>query len=98
MFPVANESDEYRNKTLVLGVTLNGHSMGYPFTELEEYGQEQFDDSIGDSTITLEWFQSEDFARILDENGEELPSVIAYWFAWYAFHPDTEIFRAGNRE
>ncbi|MCP4299769.1 MAG: DUF3179 domain-containing protein [Gammaproteobacteria bacterium] len=39
--------------------------------------------------------------RILDHHevindvfdGEELSSVIAYWFAWYAFHPDTEVFR-----
>jgi hypothetical protein len=23
-----------------------------------------------------------------------LPSVMAFWFAWYAFHPDTQVFRA----
>ena len=55
-------------------------------------------DSIGSKLVTVEWFESEDFARILDDTGQELPSVIAYWFAWYAFHPDTDVFRAGDPE
>ena len=33
-------------------------------------------------------------ARILDASGNELPTLIAFWFAWYAFHPDTEIYTA----
>lgn len=98
MFPVENKSNEYRNKTLVLGVTLNGQSKVYPFKELEKNGQERFDDSIDGRTISVEWFPSEKFARILDKEGEELPSVIAYWFAWYAFHPDSEIFHASDRD
>jgi hypothetical protein len=98
MFPVENKNDEYRNKTLVLGITVNGQSKGYPFKELEKNGQEQFDDVIGGRFLTVEWFESENFARILDDSGQEIPSVIAYWFAWYAFHPDTEIFRASDRD
>jgi len=60
--------------------------------------QKKFEDSIGSKLVTVEWFESEDFARILDDRGQELPSVIAYWFAWYAFHPDTDVFRAGDPE
>jgi hypothetical protein len=30
--------------------------------------------------------------RVLDADGTELPSVIVYWFAWYAFHPSTIVF------
>ncbi len=96
-FPVANKNNEYRNKTLVLGVTVNGERKGYPFTELEKYDRERFDDEIGGTSIAIEWFPSDKFARVLDKNGEELPSVIAYWFAWFAFHPDTEIFRASDQ-
>ena len=29
---------------------------------------------------------------------DELSSIIAYWFAWYAFHPDTEIFHVDVAE
>lgn len=98
MFPVENTSKEYRNKELVLGITVDGDTKAYPFEELEKNMQERFDDSIGSKTVTIEWNESEDFARILDDNGQEIPSVIAYWFAWYAFHPDTEIFRASDPE
>jgi len=30
-------------------------------------------------------------ARAIDRHGKEIPTVIVYWFAWYAFHPDTEV-------
>ena len=29
-----------------------------------------------------------------DASGDMLPGIIAYWFAWYAFHPDTRVYRA----
>ena len=96
MFPVENKNKDYRNKDLVLGVSANGVTKAYPFKELEKNQQKKFEDSVGGTTVTVEWFESEDFARILDDTGQELPSVIAYWFAWYAFHPDTDIFRAGD--
>ena len=97
MFPVENKNDEYRNKSLVLGITFDGQTRAYPFEELEAQEMQQFNDVIGDKTITIEWFESDSFARVLDDKGQELPSVIAFWFAWYAFHPDTEIFRASAR-
>ncbi|THJ24941.1 MAG: hypothetical protein CAF45_003730 [Nitrospira sp. CG24E] len=28
-----------------------------------------------------------------DTEGKLLPSIMAFWFAWYAFHPKTEIFK-----
>jgi len=31
-------------------------------------------------------------ARIIAESGDELPTLMAFWFAWYAFHPDSEIY------
>jgi hypothetical protein len=98
MFPVENKSKDYRNKDLVLGISANGVIKAYPFKELEKNQQKKFEDSIGSKLVTVEWFESEDFARILDDTGQELPSVIAYWFAWYAFHPDTDVFRAGDPE
>jgi hypothetical protein len=97
-FPVENRSKEYRNKDLVLGISANGVTKAYPFKELEKNSQERFEDSIGSKLFTVEWFESENFARILDDSGQELPSIIAYWFAWYAFHPDTEVFRAGEQD
>jgi hypothetical protein len=34
--------------------------------------------------------------RVLDDAGRELPTTTAFWFAWYAFHPDTDVYVAGQ--
>lgn len=98
MFPVENKNTEYRNKSLVLGITIDDKTKAYPFEELKKNGLEKFEDVVNGKAITIEWFESEDYAHILDNNGRELPSVIAYWFAWYAFYPETEIFRASGSD
>ncbi|HCK69008.1 MAG TPA: hypothetical protein DHW17_06980, partial [Nitrospina sp.] len=33
-------------------------------------------------------------AVIRDENDRQMPSVVGFWFAWYAFHPETRVFSA----
>ena len=35
--------------------------------------------------------------RVLDGGGREVPTVIAFWFAWFAFNPKTEVFYAAGR-
>ena len=98
MFPVKERDEQYRNKALVLGIRLGTTSRAYPFDELRKNGAGAFEDVIGGRPVTIEWSDDDDFARVLDDGGEELPSVIAYWFAWYAFHPGTEIFRFQGAE
>jgi hypothetical protein len=92
MFPVGRHNSAYRNKEMVLGITLDGIEKAYPLKELRNHGLETFSDSIGDTELTIEWQEKEKYARAIDSNGKEIPTVIVYWFAWYAFHPNTEIF------
>ena len=92
MFPVANHNSAYRNKELGLGITIDGVEKAYPFKELRKRGVETFSDLIGGTELTIEWQEKEKYARAIDSNGKEIPTVIVFWFAWYAFHPDTEIF------
>ena len=51
-------------------------------------------DSIAGGQLMIHFDGEECTARAYDEKGRELPTLIAYWFAWYAFHPDSEVFRA----
>ena len=44
------------------------------------------------STSTGQFERKDKTAMVFNQDGEEIPSMIAYWFAWYAFHPDTDIF------
>ncbi len=94
MFPVARRSREYGNKELVLGIEIDGIAKAYPFTELAKHGHGSFVDTLGPKTITIDWQEDDEFAAIRDASGQELASVIVYWFAWYAFHPETAVFRA----
>lgn len=94
MFPVANRSNRYFSKAKVLGVTIDGHIKAYPFKELRDNDSDTLVDSIGGKPYTIHWTQDDDYARIVDSDGIEVPSVIVYWFAWYAFHPGTLVFEA----
>ena len=40
--------------------------------------------------------RSEETGRVLDASGNEIPSVIAFWFAWSAFHGNTTIYPEDN--
>ena len=91
-FPVSHRSRRYRNKEMVLGVTINGVDKAYPFKELNANGETRFQDVIGGRAVVIDWLAEEQTARVVDSRNEELPGVLAYWFAWYAFHPDTEVF------
>ena len=94
MFDVEHRNGVHRNKELVLGVSLNGEYKAYAFNTLKGHGRPEFEDELGQELITVTWSQSEQTAAVLNKDGAEIPSVIAYWFAWYAFHPDTEVFAA----
>ena len=96
MFPVGEKNRSYRYKELTLGVTVGNVSKAYPFSELFKVSGSSMSDSVGSESVTIEWSEADQFARVLGEEGEELPSVIAFWFAWFAFHPDTEIFRVAD--
>ena len=97
MFPVAERNKMFRNKEMVLGVRFDDASKAYPFKELRKHGQARFEDTFAGRTLTIEWLQDDKTARVLDDDGEQLPTVLAYWFAWYAFHPDTLIFKADTK-
>jgi len=96
MFPVGKHNRAYRNKELVLGIRIGGVQKAYPFKELRKHGETSFSDSVGGTELLIEWREKDKYARALDNKGEEIPTVIVYWFAWYAFHPGTEIFTALN--
>ena len=92
MFPVGHRNKAYRNKELVLGVKIGDAEKAYPFKELRKHGPASFEDSVGNTELTIEWHEKEKYARAIDSHGKEIPTVIVYWFAWYAFHPDTAVF------
>jgi hypothetical protein len=92
-FPVSKTSKLYRRKEIVLGLEINETFKAYPFEELEN-GPGHFSDSFEGQSFDVMFDAENETARILDADGKELPTTMAFWFAWYAFHPDTEVYTA----
>lgn len=92
-FPTAFKSKKYHPKERVLGITINGKHKVYPFSELAKSGGGVLLDQFSGKKLRLEFDVTNRDGEIKDSTGKILPSVNSFWFAWYAFHPDAEIFK-----
>jgi hypothetical protein len=92
-FPVANRDHRYHPKELVIGVSLNGYHKAYPFAELSRTSGVLRDRFAGQQ-LRIQFDAANRTGRVLDRNGREIPSTISFWFAWYAFHPEGEVYKA----
>lgn len=90
-FAVRFTSKRFHPKELVVGVRLGEEIKAYPFVELYK-APGTISDQIGSHRLRIAFDASARTARVYDEQGREIPSVIAFWFAWYAFHPNTRVF------
>ncbi len=91
-FPVDRIDPRFHPKARVEGLLVNDVAKVYPLSELEKSGG-VINDVVGGVSITVYFNQQGQSVEIFDEEGERLPSLSSFWFAWYAFHPDTEIYQ-----
>ncbi len=94
-FPLSHRDDRYPPKAWVVGVVLKGQAKAYPYAELAKTTG-RIRDSVGGLDITVRFDPDHLTATVYGPDGTEIPSVTAYWFGWAAFHPDTQVFRAGG--
>jgi hypothetical protein len=78
---------------LFVGIELNGVAKAYPFAEIKKV-RPPLSDQIGGERITLHFNPQTRGASVTNVDGRPPPSMMAYWFAWYTFHPKTKIFTA----
>ena len=88
-FPVAHRDRRMPSKTWVLGVELGGKAKAYP---LKLCPAPRFSDTVGGRPIRIVCDKNARTAYVLDDKGKELETTLAYWFAWAAFHPATQIY------
>ncbi len=93
-FPVAKRDPRYHPKERVLGLELDGKFKAYPFAELSQTNGEVRDKLAG-RDILIRFDSTHRSARAFDATGKPLSAVTSFWFAWYAFHPETRVFQAG---
>lgn len=92
-FPVSISSQRYHPKEITLGVEINGKFKAYPFVELEKSAAVILD-TISGQQITIRYDKENRSAQAFNENNKQMPAVRVFWFAWFAFHPKTEIYTA----
>lgn len=94
-FPLSFRSSQYHPKERVIGIEINGKFKAYPFKELSRVNS-PLEDSVDGQKLFLEFKLESRNGIIRNSQGKVLPSINAFWFAWYAFHPQTQIYRTGN--
>ena len=90
-FPVTHSSNKYRRKEIVMGLEFDGRFKAYPFKELKK-GPGRFEDEFAGEKFSVEFDAKNQTARVVKADGSEVATIMAFWFAWYAFHPETDIY------
>ncbi len=93
IFPLSNRtSNRLHPKEEVLTVTINGQHKAWPFSELAKSPSPLMDHLAGQN-LRIEYDTENRSASIYTTDQQRLTSMISYWFAWYAFHPDSAVYR-----
>ncbi|MBI2593564.1 DUF3179 domain-containing protein, partial [Candidatus Daviesbacteria bacterium] len=91
LFGVKGLDKSLQIKTIVYGVELNGKSKAYPESVFEK--QKIIEDSVGGVPIRLTRKDSGEIEVVNLQTNEKIIPIRLFWFAWAAFHPDTELYQ-----
>lgn len=95
LFPVSHKNPRYHPKDKILGVCFGNQCKAYPLKELSREGRQGIYDNFAGRTLRINIDFANQDGQIIDTRTNQIvDSVNAYWFAWYAFHPNTEIYTA----
>lgn len=98
MFDVEHRDDRFALKEWVLGVEVNGVRKAYPFSVLAQAvdARGELRDTVGGQSLRVRYDREHGTAEALDAQGRLLPATMAFWFAWVAFYPDTQVLGASR--
>ena len=89
-FPIAREDLRLGRRELIIGIKLGETARAYPGREIQKAPDAVGRDTIDGETIVLQADAASGSVRIVQAPKRALV-VHTYWFAWAAFHPQTEI-------
>ena len=92
MFPVGDVRKDLSAKVRILGVEVGEKAKAYPLDWLKS-NPGLLNDQVGNTPIQIEISSEGEVIAVRDQKGNSIPSTFAYWFAWQAFHPSTEVFK-----
>ncbi len=93
VFPVENSNDRIHPKTVVFGIEIDGVYKAYREDDLIKTGS--IEDTVNGIALRVSR-EPGGVVRILNKSdGGEIVKERDFWFAWYAFHPDTLLYEEG---
>jgi hypothetical protein len=90
MFPVSAEDNRIHPKSVVHGFDIDGKSIAYTQALLERSGTHT--GALGELQLTAT-LNDDGSVTLEDQGGQRHVGTRLFWFAWYTFHPDTELVR-----
>src|SRR3989344_5310393 len=90
IFPVEKQDDRIHSKTVIFGIEVNGQYKAYKEEDLIE--KEVIIDIVNGVNVKVERDEA-GTVKITDvDTGKEIVKERDFWFAWYAFHPETLLY------
>ena len=96
MFPVSPKDDRYPKKMRVVGVRHGDTTRAYPLKAVREAPEGRLSDVIEGDKLVLEVEPGSGNVRI-SQTPPDAEVLHTFWFAWYAFHPDTQLYTADGK-
>jgi hypothetical protein len=89
-FPVEESDDRIHPKTVIFGIEVDGVFKAYREDDLKELGE--IEDTVGGVNVKVERDEAGIVKISNQDTGTEIVKERDFWFAWYAFHPETELY------
>lgn len=91
MFPLENQDDRIHPKTVIFGIEVNGVYKAYREDDVKAYGP--IEDVVNGVHVVVTR-DAAGIVKIVDKtSGKEYVKERDFWFAWYAFHPETILYQ-----
>lgn len=90
LFEVEARDDRIFAKDFVYGIEIDGVYKAYRKEDVSESGA--IEDVVNGVDVRLEELEDGRVVVTNLDSGEEIVKEVDFWFAWYAFHPETELY------
>lgn len=88
MFPVAAEDARLANKQVVYGIEIDDQYIAFEEKYLKK--RSPMVESFGKYTLQVS-YQNGKVLAVDKKSGQQFNVLRVYWFAWFAFHPETQL-------
>ena len=90
LFPVEKQSPLLPIKEVIFGISVENKEKAYPESILKK--KAILHDTLSGARVKIQRDETGSVIATNLENGLILPVQRSYWFSWYAFHPETQVY------